>query len=264
MQRTDEMLKTMIDAARQAGELALAARAGTIQIETKADRSPVTNADRWAEEIIVAELRAAFPAIPVVAEEAFSAGRVPRALDGAFFLVDPIDGTREYIAGREEFTVNMALVEKGYPIVGVVHAPALDRLYLGSCEGAFAIEGSKAATPIRVRAASARLVALASRSHRTRATDDYLRHHGIEDVTSVGSSLKFCRLAEGAADLYPCFGPTMEWDTAAGQAVLEASGGSVRDADGERLSYAKCGRADVGDFLNPHFVAFGGISLPTS
>lgn len=262
--RLDGMLDTMIDAARQAGELALAARIGAVEISMKADHSPVTNADRRAEELILVELNAAFPAIPIVAEEAFAAGLVPPLPGEAFFLVDPIDGTREYIAGRDEFTVNIALIERGYPVCGVVYAPALGRLYVGSHEGATLADDRGVEVKIHVRDPPGTLAGLASRSHRTQATDDYLRRHGIKDVQAVGSSLKFCRLAEGFADIYPCFGPTMEWDTAAGQAVLEAAGGRVLNARGERLAYAKGTGTGPCDFRNPHFVAFGGLTLPMS
>jgi 3'(2'), 5'-bisphosphate nucleotidase len=260
----DDLLTVMEEAARTAGAAALDVRAEGVSAELKADRSPVTRADRQAEAIILNRLAAAFPDIPVVAEEAHSAGLVPERLGPRFFLVDPIDGTREFIAGRDEFTVNIALVEDGRPVAGVVFVPALDELYVGSPRGAFRSRGTHGAEPIEVRAQNAAPVALASRSHRTTATDDWLARHGIDTVLSVGSSLKFCRLAEGAADVYPCLGPTMEWDTAAGQAVLEAAGGRVTQPDGSPLTYAKRGRAGLPDFRNPAFVALAALSLPTT
>ncbi len=260
----DDLLAVMEEAARSAGAAALHVRGEGVSAELKADRSPVTRADRLAEAIILERLAAAFPGIPVIAEEAHSAGLVPDRLGSRFFLVDPIDGTREFVAGRDEFTVNIALVADGRPAAGMVFVPALDELYVGSPEGAFRSAGTGGPEPISVRAPDGPLVALASRSHRTEATDDWLARHGVSTVLAVGSSLKFCRLAEGAADLYPCLGTTMEWDTAAGQAVLEAAGGRVTQPDGSPLRYGKRGRAGLPDFRNPAFVAFAALSLPST
>lgn len=263
MPSPDELLEVMIPAAREAGEAALALRAGGLTVEAKGDLSPVTRADRRAEAIIVSALTQAWPQIPIIAEEACAAGIVPATKDGQFFLVDPIDGTREFIAGRDDFTVNIALVVEGFPVVGCVFVPATAEMFEGSPAGAFRQQGSGAREPIFVRRHAGLLVALASRSHRTEATNRFLGTLDLERVDPVGSSLKFCRVAEGAADVYPCFGPTMEWDTAAGQAVLEAAGGQVVTADSrERFAYGKTGRPDAPDFRNPSFIAIGGVSLP--
>lgn len=264
MDGTQELMAVMIAAAREAGALALAARAAGLRPEAKSDRSPVTEADREAERIILARLADACPALPVVAEESAAAGRLPERLGRRFLLVDPIDGTREFIAGRPEFTVNIALVEETRPVVGVVHAPALGTLYLGTPGGAVRQRDDGGRETIRVSRSGTGMRALASRSHRTAETDAFLARHAITDVSAVGSSLKFCRLAEGEADLYPCFGTTMEWDTAAGQAVLEAAGGRVVEPDGAPLAYGGPERAGAPRFRNPFFVALGAISLPST
>ncbi|MCM2546855.1 3'(2'),5'-bisphosphate nucleotidase CysQ, partial [Burkholderia glumae] len=227
----------------------------------KNDHSPVTDADQRAEAIILSGLAAAFPGVPVVAEEAVAAGRVSEIGGGRFFLVDPLDGTREFIARRDDFTVNIALIEQGVPVAGIVLAPALRCAYV-------AVEGRaeklvlgadlrvEARRPIRTRPRGASLTAVVSRSHHSRETEAFLADHGVTDQASAGSSLKFCLLAEGRADVYPRFGRTMEWDTAAGHAVLSAAGGTVVRADGARLDYGKTRQQGDSDFANPHFIAW--------
>ena len=226
----------------------------------KDDRSPVTEADELAEAIILDRLAAAFPHIPVVAEEAVASGCVPDISCGRFFLVDPLDGTKEFINRRDDFTVNIALIEGGVPVAGIVYAPAQRCAYVAD-EGraeklVFGASVLGQRQSIRVRARGAVMTAVASRSHCSLETEAFLAGHGVTDYTSVGSSLKFCLLAEGRADVYPRFGRTMEWDTAAGNAVLNAAGGSVVRLDGSRLSYGKMKQADDSDFANPHFVAW--------
>lgn len=261
------LIARLTAAAVEAGEIILEAFGGELDSETKSDESPVTRSDRAAEAVIARHLKSAFPEIAIVAEEEVSEGHVPPDLGRRFFLVDPLDGTKEFIAGLPDFTVNIAVVEDGRPIAGVVFAPAYGELYTGGPDGAFKSrrlrDGSY--TPpnrIEARLRPSRLLALASRSHRTLETDRYLDRLPLEAVVPVGSSLKFCRIAEGAADLYPCFGRTMEWDTAAGQAVLEAAGGNVIRIEGGDLAYGKRGRDDAADFANPHFLATGRILLP--
>lgn len=232
------------------------------KVRRKDNASPVTAADEESEALILAALARVAPGIPVIAEEEMSAGRAPET-GVRFFLVDPLDGTREFIAGRPDFTVNIALVENGRPILGVIYAPARGALYFGGeGHGAFALEAEadagafapEAARPIQARAAPRHgLVAVASRSHRRPETDAYLKSLTIADTLSIGSSLKFCLVAEGSADVYPRHGPTMEWDTAAGDAILRAAGGSVRGLDGHPLTY---GKAQDG-FRNPQFIARG-------
>ncbi|WP_027035867.1 3'(2'),5'-bisphosphate nucleotidase CysQ [Mesorhizobium ciceri] len=231
-------------------------------VDRKSDASPVTEADRESEKIILAGLRAAFPDIPCVAEEEASAGIVPPDLDGAFFLIDPLDGTKEFVNRRTDFTVNIALVRDGVPEVGVVFAPCTGRFFSGlpgraeslEIDGDYEIVGRR---PIAARTAATPLAVVASRSHNTPETEAYIRDLGAAEIVSVGSSLKFCLLASAEADVYPRFGRTMEWDTAAGDAVLRAAGGMTRTLDGQPLVYGKRRQSDDEDFANPHFIASG-------
>lgn len=231
-------------------------------VDQKSDSSPVTEADRQSEKIILAGLRAAFPDIPCVAEEEASAGIVPPDLDDAFFLVDPLDGTKEFVNRRTDFTVNIALVRHGVPEIGVVFAPCTGRFFSGrpgraeaiDINGDYQIIGRR---PISVRAGVAPLTVVASRSHNTPETEAYIRTVGAAEIVSVGSSLKFCLVASAEADVYPRFGRTMEWDTAAGDAVLRAAGGMTRTLDGQPLAYGKRDQSDDEDFANPHFIASG-------
>ena len=212
--------------------------------------------------MILADLARIAPDIPVVAEEQVAAGRVP-ATGRRFFLVDPLDGTKEFISRNGEFTVNIALIEEGCPVLGVVYAPATGVIYAGG-EGEGArmakVEGGKAGAwrEISVRDCSGeKLRVLASRSHLTEETKNFVQRFDVADFVSAGSSLKFCKLAAGEADLYPRLGRTMEWDTAAGDAVLRAARGAVLTMDGKPLVYGKRDQADDSDFANPWFVATG-------
>jgi 3'(2'), 5'-bisphosphate nucleotidase len=239
-------------------------RAGP-QARYKADASPVTEADEKAEAVILSELNAACPAIPIVAEESAAAGHIPDIEGKTFILVDPLDGTKEFVAGHDDFTVNIALIDNGVPVAGVVYAPALGVAYLGGPNGAEKLwidsqfkVGRRA--PMRARTLVSPDIALASRSHRSAETDDFLDRCGASQIRTVGSSLKFCLIAEGVADIYPRFGRTMEWDTAAGDAVLRAAGGMTFDLNGNPLRYGKTGRPDCADFANPDFVARCGMS----
>jgi 3'(2'), 5'-bisphosphate nucleotidase len=228
---------------------------GAAAATAKADGSPLTQADLAAHDAIAAGLAQACPEFPVVSEEDSARAEAPP--DGPFILVDPLDGTREFLSGNGEFTVNIALIDGGVPVAGVVHAPALGRLWAGALgSGASARgPGDVASRPIAVRSpVNAGLVAVASRSHRDAQTDAFLAGLAIAGLRSVGSSLKFCLVAEGEADVYPRFGPTMEWDTAAGQAVLEAAGGRVVQPDGTPFRYGKAGAG----WRNGAFVAWGG------
>ena len=243
-------------AARDAGEAILEVVRRGFEVESKQDTSPVTEADRAAELIILAALARAAPGVPVVAEEEVAAGRIP-AHDDTYFLVDPLDGTKEFIGGGDDYTVNIGLIERGSPKLGVVFAPATGRLH-GGCvgEGAWLDEGQGRAQ-IVTRPRGELTTAVASKSHLNQATIDYLEAAvGNCGYVSVGSSLKFCIVAEGKADIYPRAAPTSEWDTAAGHAVLLAAGGLVDGPDGEPLGYGK--RA----FLNRAFVATSGWKPP--
>ena len=249
---TTALAESLREIAHRAGGEILSVYGSDFAVRDKDDSSPVTEADTRAERIILEGLARRAPGIPVVAEESVAAGHVP-GIDGRpFFLVDPLDGTREFIGRNGEFTVNIALVEDGIPTTGVVHLPALGETYWTAGDGtAWRVRGGGAAERIACRRPGPRLVAIASRSHRGTETDAYLRRFGAAETVSAGSSLKFCRIAEGAADLYPRLGRTMEWDIAAGHAIVAAAGGRVETLDGRRLAYGKPG------FENPHFVARG-------
>lgn len=226
---------------------------GGARAAAKADGSPLTEADLAAHDAILAGLSAACPEFPVISEEDRTLAQAPPV--GAFILVDPLDGTREFLSGNGEFTVNIALIEDGAPVVGVVLAPALGRLWWGAAgAGAGLRAGDGDTHPLAARPPPAEgLVAVASRSHRDAETEAFLAGLPIAGLRSVGSSLKFCLVAAGEADLYPRFGPTMEWDTAAGQAVLEAAGGRVTTPAGAPFRYGKPGAA----WRNGPFVARG-------
>lgn len=224
---------------------------GQVQARLKSDRSPVTDADQQAEALILRELAAAFPGIAVIAEEETAAGRVA-AIGAEFFLVDPLDGTSEFLSGNGEFTVNIARIVDGVPVAGVVFAPARGRMFAGDANGAYELDGALAARKIMVRAAPASgLVAVGSRSHNDAQTDAFLKNFNVHTFVAAGSSLKFCLVAAGEADIYARHGRTMEWDTAAGDAVLRAAGGSMTLWDGAPFRYGKPG------FENPPFVARG-------
>ena len=239
--------------ALEAGRTIMAFYRDGTTVETKDDRSPITEADRAADRLIVAGLRAADPRIPVISEESTDASTLAAPAGGCFWLVDPLDGTREFIARTGEFTVNIALIEAGRPVLGVLHVPAHDETYVADGQGqAMRFVGNGAPQTIRARAVPGEGPAvIASRSHRDAETDAYIAELRPARTASAGSALKFGLLARGEADLYPRFGRTMEWDTAAGQAVLEAAGGHVRDLSGRALRYGKAG------FVNPPFVACG-------
>ncbi len=224
-----------------------------IAVKTKKNTSPVTEADERAEAVILAALTEIVPEIPVIAEEKAEAEGLPDGKYQEFFLVDPLDGTREFINKATSFTVNIALIQNGQPVFGIVYAPALDELFIGLGVGkAFKIsERGGEWVSISVRNASDKLALVASKSHRNPATESYLENYPEAKIISIGSSMKFCLVAEGKADLYPRFGPTMEWDTAAGHAVLNAAGGSVFNPDGTPFRYNKPG------FLNGFFIARG-------
>jgi 3'(2'), 5'-bisphosphate nucleotidase len=246
------LLDDLAEGAREAGEAILEIVRRGFEVESKHDASPVTEADRAAELIILGMLARAAPGIPVIAEEQVAAGHIP-AHDETYFLVDPLDGTKEFVRGGNDYTVNIGLIEHGTPKLGVVYAPATGRLHGGTMgDGAWLDEGQGRAS-ISTRPRDQMTTAVASKSHLNQATIDYLEAAvGKCDYVSVGSSLKFCILAEGKADIYPRAAPTSEWDTAAGHAILLAAGGLVDGPDGAGLRYGK--RA----FLNRAFVATSG------
>ncbi len=243
---------SLCEIAHRAGSEVLAVYGSDFAVRDKADASPVTEADTRAERVILDGLAACAPGVAVVAEESAAAGNVPDVDGRPFFLVDPLDGTREFIGRNGEFTVNIALVEDGAPTAGVVHLPALGETFWTAGDGAaWRVRGAGPPERIACRRPGRRLVAIASRSHRSAGTDAYLRRFEVAETVSAGSSLKLCRIAEGAADLYPRLGRTMEWDIAAGHALVAAAGGSVETLAGEPIAYGKP------EFENPHFVARG-------
>lgn len=230
------------------------------EARNKADLTPVTEADELAERLILERLAAIDPETPVISEEAAAAGRVPTVAD-RFYLVDPLDGTKEFISRNGEFTVNIALIGKDNPKLGVIYAPAIGRLFWGDVDTSTAAHAKVADggvispyQPIHVRPCPQEgAIVVASRSHRDAETDKYLRSLKVAKLISAGSSLKFCLVASGEADIYPRFGRTMEWDTAAGHAIVLAAGGSVVTSDGHPLTYGKCDRG----LDNPAFIVRG-------
>ena len=252
-------VQTLLTIAQLAARDIMAVYASDFAVATKADLSPVTEADALAEKTILAGLARHWPDVPVLAEEQTAAGVIP-ILGKRFFLVDPLDGTKEFLSRNGEFTVNIALIENGLPVRGVVYAPAINRMFWGDKTLGAALADvtptqsltSIAWQHIKVRKPPADgMTAVASRSHADESTEAYLAKHNVKRRTSAGSSLKFCLVAAGEADLYPRFGRTMEWDTGAGQAVLEAAGGKVCQEDGSPLTYGKTVRG----FDNPAFIA---------
>ena len=251
--------RALADIAWEAGTVILGHYGGSVEMRRKQDSSPVTIADEEAEALILSRLRAKWPEIPVIAEEEVAAGH--RVIAGShFFLVDPLDGTKEFINRNGEFTVNIAEISDREPVRGVVYAPAQGRMWIGDgANGAVSLSVRPELKPdlssvvsIRARCApSDGMIAVASRSHRDSKTDEYLAHYRIKDFIAAGSSLKFCLVAAGTADIYPRHGTTMEWDTAAGHAVLAAAGGTVTQLDGSPLLYGKP------NYENPYFVARG-------
>ena len=258
-----QLLAGMIAAAAEAGTKIRQMAALGVVARSKADASPVTDADEAAEAIIERHLHALLPGVPMIGEEAVASG--DRKKPGAtFFLVDPIDGTREFIAKRAEYTVNIGLLIEGTPALGVIYAPALQELYAGGANGAIRLALAPGADPaaaspepIRIRAAEKNPVATVSHSHLDPATQSWLRTHSVTETMKLGSSIKFCRVAEGKADVYPRLGPVSEWDIAAGHAILMAAGGSVRAPDGTPLYYGKI----KDDYEVKSFIAAGGMKL---
>jgi 3'(2'), 5'-bisphosphate nucleotidase len=256
---TNDQYDALTATAIAAGKVIMDIYARPIDVTLKEDRSPVTEADTAAEKVILNDLKKIAPDVPAIAEEAAAAGQIPDVAE-RFFLVDPLDGTREFISRNGEFTVNIGLIENGVPVAGVVYAPARKQFYRGmrNCGAEMAelsvddnLAGANWQSIATIDAPAGERVAVASRSHGDAETDAFLSENGVVRTIQAGSSLKFCLLAMGLAQVYPRMGRTMEWDTAAGQAVLEAAGGSVVTKDGNPLRYGKSERG----YDNPHFIA---------
>lgn len=261
----------LLPAVKEAGRIEMRYYESDFEVERKDDKSPVTQADREAEAVLLNALFRLMPGVPVVAEEQVAAGHVP-VLKDSFFLVDPLDGTREFIKKRGEFTINIGLITDGVPVFGLIYAPVLKRLFVTTelqTALEFELSPSNDATSLsslcarklavrKLNDGDNKLIAFASRSHRSEETEAFLERQGVTETRKVGSSLKFCLIASGEADLYPRLGPTSEWDTAAGHAILSVAGGHVARLDGSPLTYGKIEQK----FLNPEFVAWGGITTP--
>ncbi len=251
--KLQSLIPAVCEIARLAGAEIMTFYRRPIEIREKADKTPVTEADEAADRLIVERLGALTPTIRIASEESVAARGLPKIEGRSFWLVDPLDGTREFINRRDEFTVNIALIEDGVPVLGVIHAPARSELYFGTvADAAYRQSGDGPPQRIAARASPAGgMVVAVSRSHRDPALDAYLAKVMVASQVPMGSALKFCLIACGAADLYPRFGRTMEWDTAAGQAILEAAGGSVRTLEGKPFAYCKPG------LINSVFIARG-------
>lgn len=250
----DSMGPQICDLAVKAGECIMGiyrtAKQGSVQLDQKSDNSPLTIADLASHHCIVQGLTQLTPDIPVVSEEG-NGSQQDRRDQGQFWLVDPLDGTKEFLARNGEFTVNVALIEAGISVWGVVYAPALNRLFWGGRNhGAFRqAKGQKSSLHVASADSSGLRRVVASKSHLNKETSDFIARLGSTELVQAGSSLKFCLIAEGSADIYPRLAPTSEWDTAAAQAVVEGAGGHVYDTTGKRLCYGKL------DVLNPSFIA---------
>ena len=254
---SSSLIEQLLPIARVAGEaIMLIYAGGGADVRIKGDFSPVTEADLVAHRELSLQLRTLIPDCPVVSEED-PASQIYRQSKGRFWLIDPLDGTKEFIARNGEFTVNIALIEDGRSILGVVYAPAIDALYWGGLGfGAFCcVRGEVVPLNVSATATSGSCRVVASKSHLNEVTQSFIDRLGVVSIIQAGSSLKFCRVAEGVADIYPRLAPTCEWDTAAAQAVLEGAGGVVQDLQGHSLRYGKL------DVLNPFFVAARSAAL---
>lgn len=255
-----ELFSPLADLSRRAGQAILEVKRRGFAVEYKADHSPLTEADRASQAVLARGLAAILPGVPVLSEEGREVPPAERRAWKRFLLVDPLDGTKEFVKDRGEFCVCVALLEEGYPLLGVVHAPTLDRTWFGGAGlGAFRRDADGPARPIAARPADPRgLTVLASRSHPSPELEAYLAGQPVRERTNAGSAIKFCLVAEGTADLYARFNPTMEWDTAAGQAVVEGAGGTVTTHDGRRFFYNK------ESLVNPGFIVRGLQTPPGS
>ena len=245
--------ESLIDTFKEAGKESINIEKQGVKIKTKNDGSPVTNGDLRVNEIITQKIEKLTPNIPIISEENSESHKIQAT--ETFFLVDPLDGTKEFLKkdGRGSFTVNIALIENNLPIFGIVYAPALGRYFSGITLNSFSEERDIPTKRLNLsKTKNLNIIAVASASHRDQETNNWLISHNIENTVSIGSSLKFCLVATGEADVYPRFGPTMEWDTAAGDAILRAAGGVVTGTEGTNLF--KYGKAN---YRNGGFIAWG-------
>jgi 3'(2'), 5'-bisphosphate nucleotidase len=258
-----DLARALIPVVREAGEIELKYYREGADVIDKADGSPVTLADQEAEKLIFQRLMEIAPDIPVIGEEAVAAGSIPDISAGTYFLVDPLDGTKEFITGGGDFTVNIALMVDNQPVMGIIYAPVSDELYFAGDGQAWSVIKGGAEKKLGVRPAPAEgLTVVASKRHGDpEKLAEFLNGRKVSGIVSRSSSLKFCAMAAGEADLYPRLGPTSEWDTAAGEAILRAAGGGAVMLDGQPLRYGKADRK----FLNPEFIAYAsGDAYPAS
>lgn len=252
--RAGDIGEALAEICEEAAALILPLWKSELQVFAKADESPVTEADRRGEALIIERLAARFPDIPVVSEEDASEFGTPDAIGQRFFLVDPVDGTKAFVRGDPNFTVNIGLVENGRPVAGAVNAPATGETWFTTDLGAMKRSGGGSARPVRARSwPQGKAVALVSHTMKEETAVKLAEQYGFDLREPMDSSIKFCRIAEGAADIYPRHGPTMEWDIAAGHAVLAAAGGQVNTPEGGEVLYGKAGEG----FRNGWFVARG-------
>jgi 3'(2'), 5'-bisphosphate nucleotidase len=246
--------RQLLDIAREAGAAILEVYRQDFAVQHKGDESPLTAADLASHRVITERLNTLTPDVPVLSEEGADIPFDTRSAWARYWLIDPLDGTREFVKRNGEFTVNIALIVDGAPVLGIVHVPVSGKSYVGEVgEGAWKVDEKDHAAPISVRKQRPPTVRIAgSRSHAGDSLKRFLDQVGDHEIVSMGSSLKLCLVAEGAADIYPRLGPTSEWDTAAAQAVVEAAGGRVTDTQGETLRYNT-----KESLLNPHFLVFG-------
>ena len=257
----DHIVELFVETAINAGNLILSHYGSEIEVSTKADGSPVSRVDKLAEELVLSSLDQFSTKLPIVAEESVAKSGIP-TVGANYILVDPIDGTREYIAGSGEFTVNLALIENGVPVCGVVHLPTFKELYW--CDGTNSFKGTvkdnvlvgKAQISVRMAPKNG-ILAMISRSHSKVETGKFLEQLAVDRIERAGSSLKFCRLAAGRADLYPRFSNTMFWDVAAGDAILRGAGGKVISTAGKELTYHLPSSPKLGNLTNSCFLAVG-------
>lgn len=250
---TISMMEQVGDLAKSAGKEIMKIYNTNFTVKTKADNTPVTEADEIAEKLIISGIREGITAsYPIIGEESFDAGNAPDIGDSPFWLIDSLDGTSSFISKNEQFTVNIALIDAKRPVLGVIHAPALGDTYWGGPSGAFAEYSGKPTETISCRKPNDNgLAVVASRHHRSPELEDFIAKLDVASSTEIGSSLKFCQIANGSSDIYPRLGPTMEWDIAAGHAIVKAAGGSVKKMDGGDMTYGKTGME------NPDFIARG-------
>ena len=248
---SNDVITLLLDLAKDAGDTILEFYQTDLQVREKIDKSPVTEADEKAEFIILNGLAELTPKIPAIGEESYAAGKRHDISGGRFWLVDALDGTKDFVNKRDEFTVNIALIENGISIFGIVHAPALLKTFWGSAFGAFCKDGKKQIKKITTRATPKDGITVVSSRSNREGENNFLASYEVKNILNLGSSLKICLIAAGEADLYLRLGPTSEWDIAAGHAILTAAGGSLTQIDGSPFLYGK------DTILNPSFIAQG-------